>query len=212
MRFPLITQGVITLLAFQFSISVVVPTNPSSPSLPVKLTNTVPLLLHQLLPFILCFIIRLQRRLIPVLTSPCYFGVMMMIQTPVSTCKCLCSQVIPDCKTSMRARGQVSPAFPLQTLLEWDAKCLVHTENWICKMRPVLSPKCRTSIRGCSPATGTETLGTTFWSFHCKNPQCFWVAVMTGVEPLQDRAHNWRASISLPLPSSFCNKELRVYL
>lgn len=44
-----------------------VPTNPFShtSALPIKLTNTVLLLLHQLLPFIFCVIIRLQRGLTP---------------------------------------------------------------------------------------------------------------------------------------------------
>lgn len=50
-----------------------VATNPFSHTraLPVKLTNTVPLLLHQLLPFIFCFIIRLQRGLTP--DQPLFF-------------------------------------------------------------------------------------------------------------------------------------------
>lgn len=132
----------------------------------------------------------------------------MIMQTPVAASVNAQSSLVG--KTPMRARGQVSPAFPLQTLLEWDAKCLGHTKNWICKMWPVLTPKCRTRIQGCSAASGTGTPE--------QHSEVFIAKIHSAFE-LQ-WWQNYRSCKTEHIPGEFqslflshlCNKELQVYL
>lgn len=94
MWFSLMTHRAISLFAFQQPFSVV-PTNPFShvSVLPVKLTNTVSLLLHPSLPSTFHFIIRSQRVWSP--TNTCYCGLMMIKKPTVYTCECLRSQGFP---------------------------------------------------------------------------------------------------------------------